>query len=599
MNSKEISIVSTRDRICNETLRNICNTNDENALPRVAVCFSGGGWRAMTSGVAFLDALATPMSDLGLPQDLMPSHNPQGTKVLDAFSHAFGLSGGSWLLFTSLVGGEQNPFHTPPEQSSSSPNPWLAGGQHRFNTSQHRYVGLQHMVQSKTVDAACHRGGKSTALAKFMRRATADTTIGVVLTCPRLGDSLGQRWAGFIANDILNFVDAKRGQGELTHKDDVGGDADDDEEGGSWLSGITDKILKRKQIGLEKKKKMDALRTVDQQRASRHINFGSTKSLIESGKFPFVVCAAIANCNDNISEDELAHTQNDKDHKLYDWVEFTPFFSQNRARNLTITTDQLRGAPDKGKVRMTENQANEMGIPQNQREDDTHVEGYCLVPSNLVRDPVQVHDLMSVCGSAFACDATAVLPGSVSRGISDHYQLKSTPLLGRGTTVLYGPNSEQFGVCRDAGIDFNVPFPPMLARQCFDVCLVMDAGGGSTKAFELKRAVDLGYLTLTPDSPDPNVEFGSECVKVFRSTNGTTIVYALGLTERGTHQIVQSPDDVIKDVNRARTRVQQRVIPVLLNEIKAAHARKMGTTYDPAAVPKRNKIMSSDCCLVA
>ena len=141
---------------------------------------------------------------------------------------------------------------------------------------------------------------------------------------------------------------------------------------------------------------------------------------------------------------------------------------------------------------------------------------------------------MVVCGSAFACDVVSVLPANAKKNAVEHVHLNSDPIIGDGTTDIVTAANEEVGVCRDAGIDFNVPLPPMTAeaQREFYVILVMDAGAGSKNASELNRAVALGYLELTvcdagkgPLDPYPI----GECVRVFRRLKGApTILLLLG-----------------------------------------------------------------------
>lgn len=191
---------------------------------------------------------------------------------------------------------------------------------------------------------------------------------------------------------------------------------------------------------------------------------------------------------------------------------------------------------------------------------------------------------MGICGSAFACDLSCVMPKAAAEFIPKEVEVSTEPLLGTGVTeiVFTDATSRQcsFGTCRDAGIDFNVPFPPMLgeAGRSFDVIIAHDAGAGSDSAAELSRAVELGYLSLVAGGPDPNGKFAPSSVRVFRSAVAgvPTIIYFLGLTERKTIEISQARSALRADAARLRNKVVDELIPVLLSELRFAQARLAG-----------------------
>ena len=144
MSWKEVEDKAAAARVekCKDTLVKLLG-GERAHQPRVGLCFSGGGWRSMTSGVALLDALSTALDASNTVA------NVEGVKLFDCFSHAFGLSGGSWCLFAMLAGAERCAFHSEPLKEGSSKvkptpqdrasHPWLHGPSNRFDESLHKY----------------------------------------------------------------------------------------------------------------------------------------------------------------------------------------------------------------------------------------------------------------------------------------------------------------------------------------------------------------------------------------------------------------------------------------------------------------------------
>ena len=490
--------------------------------PRIGLCLSGGGWRAMTSACALFDALSTPL------EATETASNTPGIKLLDTVTHAFGLSGGSWMLFTTLSGGYTNPFHAPPAASAAPPpHPWVHGTSYCFDESVHKYEGLAHMLSKDNVDRACYRSSSRQTFATLSSRVGADSTIPSAMVSDKLGHSLVERWSNFIANNILNFAD------------------------GFKYHTIPNEPLPDGSGRIE---------TDDgKNNASRQLKFGDMKRLIDSGDLPFVVCSAIANRQLADGEKPSKATRG------YDWTEFTPYFSRNPPKSLLVpNTDELCGYFAEGRA-----------------------------DADLVR--LRVHNLMAICGSAFACDVACALPDSVSKAVSNRVSITSDPILGEGVTdVVFddptdGTKQKKFGVLRDAGIDFNVPLPPMLpeASRSFDIIVVHDGGAGSKNAHELQRAVDLGFIKLAPAPYTPEDLFREgEKVRVFRGAPGyPTVIYFIGLTERGTHQIIHSQKGLIADVKRCRENALHQLIPVLLAEMRIAKAQKQAGIALPAPPP--------------
>ena len=497
----EDPIAAKRVKRCNESITKILGDKNGPKQPKVGLCFSGGGWRAMSSGCAVLDALASPLS-----ADATASK--EEVKVLDTVSHAFGLSGGSWCLFTALAGGHRNPFHSAPDahgvetKVDASEHPWLYGKNH-FDANKHQYEGLRHIVYADTVNSGCYRGKNRARLLELASKLGADSTLGTVLVCDMLGESLVERWSNFLANDVLNFVDKSVAAPAENVDPDTASPKDDP----------------------------------NLNNHSRNIKMGQLKTLMESGDFPFVVCSAISDVKT-------------KGNRLYNWVEFSPYFVRNVSDGVFST-------------------------------DVDHCKAYFSTASEdtttHMSSELNLHHVMGVCGSAFACDLTAVVGPEIAEVINKRANLGSNPLLGRGVTHIKTKDDKELGNCRDAGVDFNIPLPPMLteSHRDFDVVVVMDAGAASTNAYELKRAVDLGYIKLADDAPDPNEKYAEgQRVRVFRGAPGyPSVVYFLGLTKRATSQIIYPDADICADLDQVRDNALKQLIPVLLEELSSAQLR--------------------------
>jgi hypothetical protein len=512
----EEAAVAKRTARVHETLAKLLGpSSSPDKDPRIGLCLSGGGWRAMTSACALFDALSTPL------EATETASNTPGIKLLDTVTHAFGLSGGSWMLFTTLAGGARNPFHTPPIAGGPAPpHPWLFGTANAFDEAVHCYEGLAHMVSKDNVDRACYRSSTRQTLSMLTSKVGADSTIPTAMVSQHLGKSLVERWSNFIANNILNFVDGYKIHAIPQEAVGDGTGRIETDEGKS--------------------------------NASRSIKFGDLKQLVENGDLPFVVCSAIANRPLGEGEKPSRTTRG------YDWTEFTPYFSRRPSPGILVPhTDDLCGYFADGRAE-----------------------------TDLVR--LRVHNLMAICGSAFACDVACALPDSVSSAVSSRVTITSDPLLGGGVTdVVFDSDHKKFGVLRDAGIDFNVPLPPMLPEACraFDIIVVHDGGAGSKNAHELQRAVDLGYIKLAPAPFTPETPFfEGERVRVFRGLPGyPTVIYFLGLTERGTHQIALGHKALIADVKKCRENALRQLIPVMLSEMRIVRAMKQSGAAAGAA----------------
>eukprot|EP00758_Cryptobia_borreli_P006888 Tbor_TRINITY_DN5218_c0_g1::TRINITY_DN5218_c0_g1_i1::g.16790::m.16790 len=540
----EDPIAQRRINKCNETLVQLLG-GSKDKQPKVGLCLSGGGWRAMTSAVALMDALSTT-----LDPSVTISHSSD-VKLMDTVGYAFGLSGGSWALMTTLIGQDRNPFHTKasPERAITEDDrrnhPWLYGKGHSFDPSIHKYEGLEAIVSKEVVRRACYSKGSRDRIIGITSKAT-DTTIAGALVAHDLGSTLVERWSNFIANDILHFLDEIPAESESIHTIpvDVG-----------LNCGINSPNEEEDDKGKNNSKKQtlhpwEMTKDPNAANKSRHVKMSSLTRIIEDGSFPFVVCSAIANHEEGAP-------------RLYNWVEICPYYLRNHLSGI-FSTDV--------------DNATAYFAPSDKKEG---------------RDPVSLraHHFMGICGSAFACDVGAVLPASASKTLSKHFNIGNDPIIGKGLSEVTLVDGKDFGMCRDAGIDINIPLPPMLPEQLrsFDVIIVMDAGSSSKNAFELWKAVDLGYLQLLPNSTDPLENFDKvEKVRVFRGVKGyPSIIYFLGLVDRPTSQIIYKKRELIEDIEKTRNDAMKQLIPMIITELRIAKANLDGQHIQnmPVGVP--------------
>ena len=204
LSPQEVDATRKRKAKADLAMRELLSRGSEADLPMptIGVLFSGGGWRAMESGVGFLDGL-----------------REQG--LLDTVTYMAGLSGGSWLLYQWLAGtGGFNPFHNdivrPPKGCAATaaaprpvPDPWLYGG--KYDSTIHKLDGLIKMRDPSHVDQAIeHKRTVASGMASGMLACAgwvtdADLTIPKVLLSGE-GKSWQDKWGKFLSRDLLYWI---------------------------------------------------------------------------------------------------------------------------------------------------------------------------------------------------------------------------------------------------------------------------------------------------------------------------------------------------------------------------------------------------------
>ncbi|CUG86623.1 Hypothetical protein, putative [Bodo saltans] len=453
------------------------------ALPRIGLAVSGGGWRAMTAAIALTDEL----SRAGL---------------LDTIEVVAGLSGGSWFVQNWALGGtHKNVFHASQQQ------PWAYGG--RFDPTVHRYEGLIHMLSEKVVHRSAQVPRQLEMFGKFAEFVTgSDLTFFRVLLLSSGGKSMISRYAAFLDQQLL-----------------------------LW-------------------------QTVEERKQNLFLQNDASAKAVLDGTFPVLAVASI----DTVSSDQQTpNAQVGKSKNV--WAEFSTLGTRNR------------------------------NIEYGKTQPITRVQ----VVMDDKKAPLTAGKLMGVCGSAFAFDAQQLLnalPSGLARvakllGVDDDESdvvIKKTltethiglpKQSATGTVAPKGHSAPElddvlFGHLRDAGLDFNIPFPLVLKQssgRSLDIVIALDAGFQAKGATELATAVDNGYIEIeneTVASLKQDFE-GGERVRIFSPPKdpttgfykGPIIIYVVALNCTKSWKITYTRDEVNACTSLVRNIVHASLIPKL------------------------------------
>ncbi len=166
-------------------------------------------------------------------------------------------------------------------------------------------------------------------------------------------------------------------------------------------------------------------------------------------------------------------------------------------------------------------------------------------------EKLETKDLIAIWGSAFAVDSThadgqkllgmfASTPGRwllVNEAVTDERKALAEHAFGRHFVNNVTHKNDEGYEFRDAGIDVNVPFAPLI-RQGVDVMIVLDASGRARGPKELRLAVERGYVRVRDQ--DQDLLTGNfapdEIVRVFwpASKQDPAIIYIMAATEEST-----------------------------------------------------------------
>jgi hypothetical protein len=397
-------------------------------------------------------------------------------------------------------------------------HPWAMGN--RFDPLVHRYEGLTRMLNGKVVRRAAKVSPLLELFGKFSELVTSsDFTFFRVLLLSDGGQTMISRYASFLEDQLLVWKDATA----------------------------------RKQAMLDSPTASEGLRP---------------------GTFPILAVTAI----DTVHQpNEVPPAQRDKSINV--WTEYTPFGTRHPLieGGSTQELSALKVYMDKKKS---------------------------------VAEPMTSGRLAAICGSAFAVDNFQFLqnaPDGVAR-LAKFFGMKADMagfLVPSALTKVnidivptmmkeHAPTTTddhakgathamevEFGSLRDAGLDFNIPFPLLLepsSGRKLDIVLAFDAGFGAEGATELARAVELGYIEIaneTVASLKNDFPVGDR-VRIFypplvdNSPNASTqqrkgpiIVYVLLLNRTKSWQIAYSREEVQSCASFVRRILGGQVIPEL------------------------------------
>ncbi|KAH3756603.1 hypothetical protein Pelo_11631 [Pelomyxa schiedti] len=543
MNSleQESQAVKAREVVCRAALASfIGEPSAESDMPCVAVCGSGGGVRAMVSMIAFLNGL----SSIGL---------------LDGITYCAGLSGSTWCLL-QWIASSGNPFHS----GQTEDDPWVLGG--RYNSERHTHKGLVSMLKETKSSKWTPR-----LLVHLTHLLTLDTGFNTIAGAISMlsegrGGSVMTAWAKFLANLML----------KKALPDDV-------DPFSLRLSASAEKLL--------------------------------------SGAYPIPICTAITESRPGTTSSSC-----DEQHSFSTAISTgTPPTGsvlsipaiETTGSSLSSTSEAVNNPsvilPPLASISTRPTTVQSMECPEAAGKigwDWVTITPFTVHKSGkYIKSTSQLHDdsiphLMAVCGSAFAFDwRTHVLPTVqnmfphvVQRMMPNEAWLDSTKpaiesFLGGATST-----DPDVGNMRDAGIDFNVPFPAFVGRGV-DVVIVMDASGGASGCEELRNAVDRGYVSVREaDKILLSTKFDiKESVRVFfpGKQGDPVIIYFMGNTTintacfeydearlRGVTETIR--DTVKKEVETIRWAIHSRKkvkLPVLSFQ-----------PANPSATPIREKL---------
>lgn len=195
-------------------------------------------------------------------------------------------------------------------------------------------------------------------------------------------------------------------------------------------------------------------------------------------------------------------------------------------------------------------------------------------------EQLETKDLIAIWGSAFAVDSIhkdgqKILKHPLGRwlvaddAVTDKHKALAEHSFGQHLAKNVTHQTEDGYEFRDAGIDVNVPFTP-LVRHKVDIIIVLDASGEARGPAELSNAVDRGYIRVREEDKHLlKKDFASnEIVRVFwpAGKGQPAIVYIMAATIESTFNFAYTNNKWVGIADCVKRRVvgaQEHILRVM------------------------------------
>ena len=566
--------MAKRKRNSNEAIRALFGVGpdkdgNEPKLPQIAVSLSGGGWRAMSSGAVLLDCLSmkfdfettTSVEFTGESTFTVPGTH----KLLDTFTEAFGLSGGSWCLAAGLAFGAKANGKSPFHDAAEAINPWLSGGFHDVNaqTLYAKYQGLFEIRSRPRVNASLSRARDHVDI-RFLLLSRFKAKDVMLAHCGRQTSRV-HNWSDFLANNIL---------GGLGQED-------------------------------------------------RMMPLYDARAIVDDGRFPFTTFSAITHQSSAMIQPNNGPTEGDSDAMRvmrerwwFNWIEVSPYGVKFPDRDLFMgaSNNALRlhyfTRGNKGHA------ANEITTPLIDEKNVTDLNlnncmGLCgsALASHFSSNPKKKNPSGVV--PHFDAMLTDILarPEDVIR-LRDaglHVNVPIHPM----TADSAGRNLDVMLVM-DASSGSKGAEELFTAIACDHVRLQKEyLFTGNTNTGDLSfeevdlpdftRAERQKYFVAPPVGPikkphgdfsvGASERFGGKCVRIFTTTKNNVLIYYRGMTARSSSDIAIAPGALVSDIEDEYHKIHTYLIPILYSVI--AHRLGKRVTAFRFAQPSRGFRASS------
>jgi len=239
------------------------------------------------------------------------------------------------------------------------------------------------------------------------------------------------------------------------------------------------------------------------------------KNIVNKGRYPFPIYTSVI-------ADNYSNSPN-----LYEWMEYTPIEIGSRYMNSFIPTWSFNSYFDYG---------------------------YSL---RIIQEPPLSY-LMGIWGSAFSASMNEILshlsnnlPQNIFNNLQHNAKTYNVgdyrfyPALVNNFSYNFDSpfSNNKYLTLIDAGLDFNLPLPPLLERN-LDIIIILDSSLNVHHSPELLKAHN---YSIRKNLPFPSIDFtraGHEIISVFHTPNAPTIIY-LPRIFNPHYSISYDPDQII------------------------------------------------------